>query len=44
LNLSIGFKADASAVGSHAYKVEALRFASQWAGGHKGRTIQGLAF
>jgi hypothetical protein len=39
LNLPIGFETDASAVGGHAHKVKALRFASQWAGGYKGRTI-----
>ena len=44
LNLPIGLETDASAVGGHAHKIEALRFASQGAGGYKGRTIQGLAF
>jgi hypothetical protein len=44
LNLPIGFETDASAVGCHAHKVKALRFAGRWAGGYKGRTIQGLAF
>jgi hypothetical protein len=44
LILSIGFETDASAVGCHAHKIEALRFASQWASGYKSCTIQGLAF
>ena len=44
LNLSVGFEADASAVGGHAYDVQALGFASHRAVGHKGRAVQSLAF